>query len=417
MKAIILAAGNGIRLRPLTETRPKPLLPAAGKPIIHHLLDEAKKAGVTEAIIVVRHMKEQLIEHFARNDCGIKVSFVEQGKENGSGAALLCAQQFVDDTFMVLAGDIVTEASAIKAVMDAHSGGITIGLKKVQNPHGYGVAELSGDRISLFEEKPAHPKSDLANLSIYCMEPTVFSELKSVGKSERGEYEIVSLFVGAKGVVVDGYWRDIAYPWDLLEANEHLLSAMEARNGHIENSTIDGKVIMGKGARIINSYIEGNACIGDGTTIGPNAYIRGPCSIGKNCSIGPGTTVKGSILLDNVNAKHLAYIGDSVIGEGVNIGSGTQIANFRFDADNVNVLTEKGWANSGRKKLGVFVGDNTKFGVLSCTMPGKLIGAGCEIHSGVVVNRNVPSGVRVFTRQPIEFGKSGTGEEGNELKE
>jgi NDP-sugar pyrophosphorylase family protein len=239
------------------------------------------------------------------------------------------------------------------------------------------------------------------------MEPTVFSELKSTQKSERGEFELVSLLVGAKGVVVEGYWRDIAYPWDLLEANEQLLSSMEARSGHIENSTIDGKVIMEKGARIINSYVEGIAYIGENTVIGPNACLRGFCSIGRNCSIGPGTTVKSSILLDNVNAKHLTYIGDSVIGENVNFGSGTQIANFRFDADNVNVLTERGWVNSGKKKLGIFVGDNTKFGVLSCTMPGKLIGSNCEIHSGVVVNKNVPSGVRVFTRQPIEFGKTG----------
>jgi NDP-sugar pyrophosphorylase family protein len=294
--------------------------------------------------------------------------------------------------------------------MKGHEGGITLGLKKVDNPHEYGVVELSNGKVSLFEEKPKHPRSDLANLSVYCMEPTVFGELRSIGKSERGEYEIVNLFVGAKGVVTEGYWRDIAYPWDMLEANEHLLSDMDAHSGHVENSTIEGKVIMEEGARIINSYVEGSAYIGAGTVIGPNAYLKGSNSIGKWCSIGSGTTVKNSILLDHVNAKHLAYIGDSVIGENVNFGSGTQIANFRFDGENVNVQTEKGWANSGRKKLGVVVGDNTKFGVLSCTMPGKLIGANCWIHSGVVVNKNVPSGTRVFTRQPIEFAKSGEGE-------
>ncbi|MFN7991627.1 MAG: bifunctional sugar-1-phosphate nucleotidylyltransferase/acetyltransferase [Candidatus Micrarchaeia archaeon] len=407
MKAIILAAGEGIRLRPLTETRPKPMLVAGGKPIIHHLLSQAGKAGVSEAVVVVRHMKESIMGYLSKADLGLKVSFIEQGQENGTGAALLCAEKEISDTFIALAGDIVTEASVIKAVMDAHEGGITLGLKRVPNPHEYGVVELSNGRISLFEEKPKHPKTDLANLSVYCMEPTVFSELRSVGKSERGEHEIVNLFVGAKGVVCEGYWRDIAYPWDLLEANEHLLSNMESKSGHIENSTIDGKVIMEDGARIINSYVEGCAYIGEGTVIGPNACLKGCNSIGKNCSIGSGTTIKNSILLDNVNAKHLSYIGDSVIGENVNFGSGTQVANYRFDSENVNVLGEKGWVNSGRKKLGVFVGDNTKFGVLSCTMPGKLIGANCEIHSGVIVNKNVPSGVRVFSRQPIEFGKTG----------
>jgi bifunctional UDP-N-acetylglucosamine pyrophosphorylase/glucosamine-1-phosphate N-acetyltransferase len=192
----------------------------------------------------------------------------------------------------------------------------------------------------------------------------------------------------------------------LLEANDHALSRLEARAGIIENSTVEGKVIMGDGAKIINSYVEGCAYIGAGTVIGPNACLRGFNSIGKNCSIGSGTTLKSSILLDHVNAKHLSYIGDSVIGENVNFGSGTQVANYRFDEKNVLVMTEKGWVDSGRSKLGAFVGDNTKFGVLSCTMPGKCIGSGCQVHSGVVVNRNVPSGTSVFSRAPIEFGKT-----------
>jgi len=405
MKAIILAAGEGLRLRPLTETRPKTMLPVAGKPILHRLIIEAKKAGISEAIVIVRYKKEKVIEYFKSNDCGMKLTFVEQGPGNGTGAALLSAADRIDDTFVALAGDIVTEASVIKAVISAHDGGITLALKKVPNPHEYGVCELSNGKVSLFEEKAKHPKSDLANLSVYCMEPTVFSEIKSLGKSERGEYEIVDLFVGAKGVIVDGYWRDIAYPWDLLDANEHVLDSLEARLGQVENSTITGKVIMEDGAKIINSYVEGVAYIGAGTVIGPNAYLRGSNSVGKNCHIGPGSTLKSSILLDSVNAKHLTYIGDSLIGEGVNFGAGSQVANYRFDSGLINVVTEKGWVNSGKKKLGVFVGDNTKFGVLSCTMPGKSIGSDCWIHSGVVVNRNIPTGTRVFTRQSLDSGK------------
>ncbi|MFH1520114.1 MAG: bifunctional sugar-1-phosphate nucleotidylyltransferase/acetyltransferase [Candidatus Micrarchaeota archaeon] len=399
MKGVILAAGEGTRLRPLTETRPKPMLYVAGKPLIYHLLTEAKKAGINEVVIVVRYKKEKIIEYLSKTDFGMKIKFIEQGPEKGTGAALLTVQKEIGDTFVVLAGDIVTEASVIKKVIDAHKGGITVGLKKVSNSHLYGVVELSGDKISLFEEKPKHPKSNLANISVYCMEPTIFSELKSVAKSERGEYELVSLFIGARGVVVDGYWQDIAFPWDLLDANEFLLSKMEVKTGHIENSTIDGRVIMEEGAKIINSYIEGCAYVGANTIIGPNAYLRGFNSIGQNCSIGGGTTLKNSILFDNVNAKHLAYIGDSVIGENVNFGSGTQIANYRFDGGHINVITERGWTNSGKKKLGIFVGDNTKFGILSCTMPGKLIGSNCWIGSGVVVKENLDSNNHIFVKQ------------------
>jgi bifunctional UDP-N-acetylglucosamine pyrophosphorylase/glucosamine-1-phosphate N-acetyltransferase len=405
MKAVVMAAGDGIRLRPLTSTKPKVMLPVAGKPILHHLLLEAKKAGVDEALIIVRYLKEKIIDYFKDKDLGLKLTFIEQGDENGTGAAILAAESEIKDTFVALAGDTITEADNIKKVIENHKGRISLGVKKVENPHLYGVVELSGETISLFEEKPKHPKTDLANLSIYCMEPTVFEEIRSIPKSERNEYEIVSLFVGANAVVVEGYWRDIAYPWDMLEVNEYLLEKMEANNETIENSTIKGKLIMEKGSKIVNSYVEGIVYVGENTVIGPNAFIRGTTAIGKNCEIGESTSIKNSILSNNVKAKHLSYIGDSVIGDNVNLGASTQIANFRFDESTINVHTERGWANTGRKKFGAVVGDNVRFGVLACTMPGKLIGEGSWVSSGVVVNKNVPAHSRVYVKQELRFAK------------
>jgi bifunctional UDP-N-acetylglucosamine pyrophosphorylase/glucosamine-1-phosphate N-acetyltransferase len=139
--------------------------------------------------------------------------------------------------------------------------------------------------------------------------------------------------------------------------------------------------------------------------IGPNAYLRGVNAIGANCEIGESTTVKNSVLFDGIKAKHLSYIGDSVVGEDVNFGSGTQLANYRFDGSTVNVQTERGWANSGRNKFGAVIGDGVRFGVLSCTMPGKLIGEGSWISSGVVVNKNVPPHSRVYVKQELRFAK------------
>ncbi|HID72827.1 TPA: hypothetical protein EYP38_02695, partial [Candidatus Micrarchaeota archaeon] len=240
MKAVIMAAGEGVRLKPLTETRPKVLLQIAGKAIIHHLIDEAKEAGITEAVIIVRAMKDRIIEYFKENDPGIPLKFVEQGEQNGTAAAILAAENEIKDTFIVLAGDTVTESKVIKQVIDGHKGNITLGVTKVSAPQHYGVVELSGDTISLFEEKPKHPKSELANMSIYVMEPTVFNEIRTIPKSERGEYEIVSLFVGAKAVVTDGYWKDIAYPWELLTVNEYILGRLDHQSGHIESSTVNG---------------------------------------------------------------------------------------------------------------------------------------------------------------------------------
>jgi len=418
-----MAAGEGVRLKPLTNTRPKVMLQVAGKPILWHLLNETKKAGITEVVIVVRYLKEQIIEYFGKteiqNALGMKIEFATQSEKNGTAEAILTAESKINDTFVVLAGDIVTEASVIKAVIDAHAKTkgkprITLAVKKVKNPHIYGVVELnSNGTVSIFEEKPEHPKTDLANLSIYCMEPGVFGEIRQLQPSKRGEYEIVDLFVGSNAVVVDGFWMDVGYPWHLFEANDYLLSHNDGdtSRGKIENSTIRGKVILEEGAEVFDSYIEGTSYIGAGSRIGPGAILKGNNSIGTNCEIGGATTVKNSILFDNVKAKHLSYIGDSVIGSDVNFGSGTQIANFRFDSDNVNVMTERGWVNTGRKKFGTVVGDNTKFGVLACTMPGKLIGNDCWISSNVVVNKNIPPNTKVFVKQELHLMKGDEKEE------
>ncbi len=407
MKAVVMAAGDGKRMRPLTETRPKVMLPVAGKPILEHLLIALKSAGIDETVIIVRHKKDRIVEYFEKkeSELGLKIIFVEQGSETGTASAILAAEKEISDSFVAIAGDIITDSENISKVVKEHKGTITLGVKKVKNPHEYGIVEITDGKVSLFQEKPKNPKTELANLSIYCMESSVFDEIKKLKKTEREEYEIVDLFIGAKAVEVEGYWQDVGYPWHLLDANKHLLSKMEAKSGDIENSTIDGKVIMEKGAKIINSYIEGDVYIGENSVVGPNAYIRGPSAIGKNCHVGGATTVKESILFDGINAKHLSYIGDSVVGENVNFGSGTQLANFRFDSKVINVLTQRGWVNSGRRKLGAIIGDDVKFGVLSAVMPGKLIGPGSWVHSGVVVNKNVPPKSDVYVRQELVLGK------------
>lgn len=407
MKAIVMAAGDGKRMWPLTETRPKSLLPVVGKPIVYHQINAMKKAGIEEFIVIVREKREVLEKYLTelQDELKVKIEFVQQGPESGTAAALLSADGKVKEKFVVVGGDLLFDSVIVKKVISEHSGEITVGLKKVERPEKYGVVETADGKISYLEEKPKNPKTNLVNISVYCMEPTVFEKLKKLKKSERGEYELTDILVGAKAVEVEGYWEDVGYPWNLLDANKEFLKRLEADVGEIESATINGKVFMEKGSKIIGSHIEGDVYIGKNSVVGPNAYIKGPAAIGDNCKIGDSVTIKQSILFDNVTAKHLAYIGDSVVGSNVNFGSGTQIANFRFDAGNVNVLTEKGWVNSGRKKLGAIIGDNVKFGVLSSTMPGKLIGANAWVHSGVIVNKNVPSNVYVYIKQEIHFKK------------
>ena len=332
----------------------------------------------------------------------MKLEFVEQGEQYGTGAALLSAKEKEADSdrFLVVAGDIVTESSLMKSVMDAHEKWITVAAKRVERPERYGVLQVKNGLVDSIEEKSENPKGNLVNTSVYVMDRDVFNGLEKITPSLRGEYELTDALVGAKCVEVQGFWMDVAYPWELFEAQDYLLSKMEAKAGKVENCTVKGKLIMEDGAEITDSYIDsGMHYIGSGTRIGPHSYLRGNNSIGQDCEIGESTTVKNSVLFDKVKAKHLAYIGDSVIGENVNFGSGTQIANYRFDEGNVNVLTDAGGVDTGRKKMGCVVGDNVKFGVLSCVMPGKTIGNDCWIGSGVSVDENVGIGRHVFLKQ------------------
>ena len=386
-------------MRPLTYTRPKAMLQVAGKPLIWHVLANLKKARITEAVVVVKYKKEQIIDYLKEEKLGMTIEFAVQGEKHGTAAAIYDAREKAGEEFLVVAADNVCDPEIYRDVVEAYEGGKTVALKKVDEPHRYGIGEVKNGVLVGMEEKPEHPKGDLANISVYAFNRGIFDEIKKLAPSPRGEYEITDVLKGAQVVETEEFWMDVGYPWHLFKLNEYLLGGMEANAGTVENSTVKGKLIMEEGAEVIDSFVEGTSYIGAGTKIGPHALLRGFNSIGKNCEVGESTTVKNSILFDNVKAKHLTYIGDSVVGQGVNFGSGTQIANYRFDSGNVNVLTEKGWVNSGRKKLGAIIGDNVKFGVLSCTMPGKTIGYDCWVGSSVVVNRNLRSGQKLFLKQ------------------
>ena len=402
MKAVVLAGGEGVRMHPLTYTRPKAMLQVAGKPMLWHVLSRLKKAGITKAGIVVKYKAEKIIEYFSKeeNCLGMQISFIQQGLKHGTGAALMDAEKYADEDFLAVAADIICDPALYRKVIEAHGKEEkTVALKKVQDVSNFGVAEVRDGKITDFVEKSEKPPSNLANLSVYSFSPSVFSELGKLAPSPRGEYEIVDVFRGARAVEVSEFWGEVSYPWHLFDLNTKLLLEMEASIEQVENSTIKGKLIMEKGAEIFDSYIEGTAYIGKDSKIGPHAFLRGNNSIGANCRIGESTTIKDSILFDNVNAKHLSYIGDSVVGEGVNFGAGTQIANYRFDASHINIQTEKGWINSGRKKLGSIIGDHVKFGVLACTMPGKMIGNDCWIGSNVNVMRHVKPHTKIFAKQ------------------
>lgn len=411
-EAVVLAAGQGKRLQPLTLTRPKCMVQLAGKPILHHMLANLQDAGVKTAYVVVNYKQDCVRKYFARRDLGlkIKIEFIEQGKKYGTAAAFAEAEGKVAGTFFAVAGDVITTADTLRALAKSAEGMVSAVFTETDNIEGYGIAHVKGDYLDKLEEKPANPPpSALVNCSLYVFSPQIFAELKKVKPSVRGEYEVTDVLKAQKvrAVITNDFWLDVGMPWQLFAANEYLISRMPEKKGKIEGSTIKGKIVMEEGAEIINSYIEGPLYLGAHSKIGPHAYIRGCTSIGEHCEIGDSTTIKNSIIFDHVNAKHLAYIGDSVIGEGCNFGAGTQIANFRFDSGHIKAKVNDVVIDTRRRKLGAILGDNVKMGILSSVMPGRMIGDGAWIGANVMVVENVESRTHLQIRQDLVSTKLG----------
>ena len=411
--AIVMAAGAGTRLKPITNTRPKSMIKLAGKPILHHLLLVLQEAGLERAFIVVKYKQEVIKKYFENLDplLKIKLEFIEQKDNYGTAAAVLEVEDKISSSFLAIAGDIVTTKQTVSQLIKEHQGNMTLVVKKEEHPENYGFAILKNGYVERFEEKPSIiPKESYVNCSIYAFEPEIFSKIKNIKKSARGEYEITDLFVSqkAKAVISSDYWIDMGLPWQLFDANKYLLENLQPLDlGEIENSKVKGKLVLEKGAKIIDSYIEGNVYIGKKTTVGPHSYIRGDSSIGDNCNIGDSTTIKNSIIFDNVNAKHLTYIGDSIIGENCNFGAGTQIANFRFDKGKVKAKVNEVTIDTNRVKLGAIIGDDVKTGVLSSIMPGKMIGNNSWIGAGVIIKENIEPNTHVELEQKLKFSKVG----------
>ena len=409
MKAVILAAGEGERLRPLTYTKSKCMIPIAGKPILEHVLHSVRGAGLRHVVIVVKYKQDRITSYFGDGSkMGMRLEYVTQGSKYGTAAAFASAEHLVNDDFLGMAGDVICDSSDIRALVEEHrrnKGLMTVALKEVRVKEQYGIAEVRDGAITGFAEKPRESKSSLANASIYAFDKRVFGEMKKIRPSARREYEVTELIKSgrARAYQMKGYWLDMGVPWQLLDANRYLLERLpELWEGKVENCTIKGKLMVAKGARVFNSYIQGPAYIGPDSTVGPHAYIREGTPIGKGCDISDSSTVKNSIMMDGVNAKHLTYIGDSIVGERVNFGAATQVANYRFDAGTIKSLIRGNMVDTGKTKLGVIVGDDTKTGVLSCVMPGKKIGSNCWIGAGVVVQEDVPDDTALFVEQKLK---------------
>jgi bifunctional UDP-N-acetylglucosamine pyrophosphorylase/glucosamine-1-phosphate N-acetyltransferase len=401
MKCVILAAGEGKRMHPLTHTRPKVMLPIANKPILELNLLNAIKAGLSHFIFVVGYKSEMVRNYFQDGKkWKIKIEYVNQGNALGTAHAIGMVEKFVDN-FIVLSGDTIFGKQDIKKIVDKKN---CMGLLKVENPKEYGIVELKEEKVIKIYEKMEDPISNVINAGIYHFDRKIFDFIKKTKKSLRGEYEITDSInmmikeINFKSVFLKE-WRDVVYPWHLLDANEEMLTKLKKKNeANIEeNTVIKGNVLIGKNTQVMSgAYIEGPVVIGNNCKIGPNCYIRPYTSIGDNCHIGNACEVKNSIIMNNSNVPHQNYVGDSVIGEKCNLGSGTKIANLRLDKKNISTIINGRKIDTKRRKLGVVMGDNIQTGINSTMDVGTILGHNVFIGPGGNVKGNIEPNSKIL---------------------
>ena len=387
-------------MRPLTYSRPKVMLPIANKPILEHLLIEAKQAGIKEFIFIVGYCDEQVRDYFGSGKAwGISISYCNQRKQMGTADALRNIEGLIDGKFLVMNGDIIVGREEIKRL--AGKDDTTMSIVEVENTRDLGVVEVCEGRVVNIFEKMENPPSRMANAGLYLFPPEIFKNIAETPKSPRGEYEITDSLLLMMNRGQDVYyeeiesWLDLSYPWDLLKANESLLNAVEPQVlGEVEeNVVLKGNVHIGKNTLIRSgSYIEGPVIIGEGCDIGPSCHIRSGTSIADNCHIGHAVGVKNSIVMKGSKLPHHNYIGDSIIGEDCNFGAGTKVANLRLDKKNIKV----NGIDTGRRKLGAIIGDGVETGINASINVGTMIGNNTRIGPGALAQGIILPDSKVF---------------------
>lgn len=322
MKGVILHGGQGTRLRPLTHTGPKQLINIAGKPISQWALEKLIRMGIREiAIILGENNPTKVIEYYGDGATfGVNITYYYQGKARGIAEAVYRVRDFTkDDRFVVFLGDNVILDDLDSMITDQCDASIL--LAKVPKPEQFGVAELKDNKIIRLVEKPKEHISDYALVGVYIFGPEIYSCIESLKPSARGELEIteaIQLLIDRgmklKYSIINGWWKDTGNPGDLLEANMKLLDKYSEENneGELVNSTILGRVHVGKNSRIENSRIIGPAYIGDNVQI-KSCLISAYSSIG-NFSIISDSNISYSLLLENCNVNGI-NLSDSILGK------------------------------------------------------------------------------------------------------
>ncbi|MFE9723484.1 glucose-1-phosphate thymidylyltransferase [Streptomyces sp. NPDC005794] len=332
MKALVLSGGAGTRLRPITHTSAKQLVPVANKPVLFYGLEAIADAGITEVGIVVGDTVDEIREAVGDgSEFGIKVTYIPQDEPLGLAHAVLIAREFLgDDDFVMYLGDnfIVGGISGLVEEFRSDRPDAQILLTRVPNPTSFGVAELDAEgRVVALEEKPKVPKSDLALVGVYLFTPAIHEAVRSIEPSWRGELEITHAIQwlidqqrNVRSTTISGYWKDTGNVTDMLEVNRSVLETVEpyAEEAEVDDgSEIIGRVRIEKGAKVSGSRIVGPVIIGSDSVIS-DSYVGPFTSVSEGCNIAD-SEIEYSIVLKGASIVGVRRVEASLIGRNVEV--------------------------------------------------------------------------------------------------
>ena len=383
-QAIILAAGEGQRLKPFTASKPKVMIPIANKPILQYVVEALALRGIRNIVIVVGYKKEQVLDFFGSGEqFDVQIQYVVQGQQLGTAHALKQAQDLAQDKFLVLSGDNIVDHDAIASVVNAPPN--TILAKQHENATKYGVIIANDGVVEQIVEKPKEAVSQLVNTGIYVFTREIFDfidheiEIPSVLQNMIAQgYEI-------RAQETEGTWLDVVYPWDILKLNNIAVDKVPACiGGTIEKGvTLKPPVSIGQDSIIRgSSYIVGPVIIGENCEIGPGVCILPATTIGDNASVLPFTEIRNCVIGDSVEIGTGSIIHDSIIDTGCTIGG-----HFVARSGQTEIKVEGEYHQA---EMGAMIGEHSTIGDMVIVEPGVAIGTHSRIKGLKVLNEDIP---------------------------
>jgi len=383
-QAVILAAGEGQRLRPFTVTKPKVMLSIAGKPILRYVIESLAQNGIRDIVLVVGYRREQVFDYIGSGEqFGVNIVYITQEKQLGTAHALAQAKAVIKNDFLVLPGDNLIEADTIARFVAAKPDSVLV--KGVDNPVRYGVVTVEKGMVKDIMEKPREAKTNIVNTGIYAFTTEIFNFIEA----ELDIPDVLNKMLAQGSPInaqeTDGTWLDVVYPWDILSLNDAVLRQTQANLGGTIEAGVSVKGLVSVGEDTVirsNSYIVGPVVIGENCDIGPNVCILPATSIGNNVVISSFSEIKNSVIGDDVNIGPGCIIQDSVIDKGCIIKGHFTAASSQAD---VEINGEHHLVN-----IGAMLGEGCSLGNSIVAQPGVIVGNYSQVQALKLIRGRLP---------------------------